>query len=313
MLDAVRSIPGFVTAGFASPFSVGGNGMLPPVSLPGRPNPPTLPLIAATSVSAGTLETLRIPLRAGRFFDPRQPGKGQVIVNEEFARRFFPGENPVGRQIEQFGVGEIVGVVGNTRLQGPVSKDLPETYWLDPGGWANGTLLVRTATSPGSAIEAVRATLKRVEPEIRLASVEPLHTAEEARTTLQRFTRGLLLIFAALAVVLATLGIYGVASYGVAQRKREMGVRMALGATQGNVAWMVLRQTLGATLAGAAAGAAGGGVMARFLASQFYGVTPRDPEIYASVLLLILLVAIVASLAPVLSATCIDPAVALRE
>jgi predicted permease len=313
ILEAVKSLPGYVSAGFASPFGVGGNGMLPPVSLPGRPNPPTLPLIAATSVTPGLLETLRIPLRAGRFFQDHVAGKEEAIVNEEFARRFFPGENPVGQMIDQGGVREIVGVVGNTRLQGPVSKSVPEIYWLDDGINSHGTLLVRLAGASGSTVAAVRDALKRAEPDVRLVSVDTVRAAEDLRTALQRFTRGLLLAFAGLAVLLATLGIYGVASYGVAQRKREIGVRMALGASAADVTWLVLRQTFGATLAGGLAGALGGGLLSRLLTSQFYGVTPRDPAVYAGVLALIVLVALVASVAPVVTASRIDPVISLRE
>jgi putative ABC transport system permease protein len=313
MLDAVRGMPGFVSAGFAAPFNIGGNGMLPPVSLPGRDNALTLPLIAATSISPGLLETLRIPLRAGRFFQPHVTGREEAIVNEEFARRFFPGESAVGKLIDQAGVRQIVGVVGNTRLQGPISKETPEVYWLDEGVWPHGTLLIRFAGDPASAITGLRRRIKAVEPGVRLDSLQPLRVAEDLRTALQRFTRGLLLAFAGLAVLLATLGIYGVASYGVAQRRREIGVRIALGASAGDVTWLVLRQTFGATLAGGVAGAIGGGLLAKLLASQFYGVTPREPSIYAAVLGLVAVVALVASVAPVFTASRIDPAVSLRQ
>jgi putative ABC transport system permease protein len=313
LLDAVHGMPGFVSAGFGAPFNIGGNGMLPPVSLPGKPNPPTLPLIAAISVEPGFLETLRVPLRAGRFFEPHVAGREEAIVNEEFARRFFPGESAVGKLIDQGGVRQIVGVVGNTRLQGPVSKETPEVYWLDNGVWPYGTLLIRFAGDPASAIAGVRQRIKAVEPGVRLESLQPLRVAEDLRTALQRFTRGLLLAFAGLAVLLATLGIYGVASYGVAQRKREIGVRIALGASSGDVTWLVLGQTFGATLAGGAAGAIGGGLLAKLLASQFYGVTPREPSIYAAVLGLVALVALIASVAPVFTASRIDPAVSLRQ
>jgi putative ABC transport system permease protein len=287
--------------------------MLPPVSLPGRDNALTLPLIAATSISPGLLETLRIPLRAGRFFQPHVTGREEAIVNEEFARRFFPGESAVGKLIDQAGVRQIVGVVGNTRLQGPISKETPEVYWLDEGVWPHGTLLIRFAGDPASAITGLRRRIKAVEPGVRLDSLQPLRVAEDLRTALQRFTRGLLLAFAGLAVLLATLGIYGVASYGVAQRRREIGVRIALGASAGDVTWLVLRQTFGATLAGGVAGAIGGGLLAKLLASQFYGVTPREPSIYAAVLGLVALVALIASVAPVFTASRIDPAVSLRQ
>ncbi|HEY3738631.1 MAG TPA: FtsX-like permease family protein, partial [Bryobacteraceae bacterium] len=314
MLESIQSLPGVTEASFAAPFSVGGNGMLPPVSLPGRSNLPTLPLIAATSVSPGFFETLHIPLRTGRYFIAGHSKKKEVVVNEEFARRFFPGENPVGQRIDQNGVQEIVGVVGDTRLQGPVSRETPEVYWLGgEGGWAYGTMLIRVAGSPDSVATQVRDRLKHAESEIRLTSVAPLELQEEGRTALPRFTRSLLLIFAALAVILAAMGMYGVASYGVAQRRREIGVRVALGASFRDVAWLVTRQTFSATLAGTAVGAAGGALLARVLASQFYGVGARDPGIYLTVLILIIVVAAAAAIAPVMTAARIDPAISLRQ
>jgi ABC-type antimicrobial peptide transport system permease subunit len=130
---------------------------------------------------------------------------------------------------------------------------------------------------------------------------------------LPRFTRSLLTIFATLAVLLAAMGMYGVAAHGVAQRRREIGVRMALGASAGNVAWLVIRQTLSATAAGVAAGATGGAFLARLLTSQFYGVSASSPWIYLAVLALITLAASFASLAPVFSAAHIDPAESLRQ
>jgi predicted permease len=313
ILDEVQSLSGVISAAFASPFTIGGNGMLPPVSLPGRANPPTLPLVPAITVSPGFFETLRIPLRAGRFFDSHHARKQEVIVNEEFARRFFPGEDPVGLRIQQNGIQEVIGVAGNTRLQGPVSQTLPEVYWLGDGAWGNGTLLIRTAGSPEPAIASIRDRLKHFESEIRLESIATLPSMEQNRTALPRFTRTLLLIFAALAIVMAAMGIYGVASYGVAQRRHEIGVRLALGASSANVAWLVLRQTFGATAAGGVAGVIGGSILAKLLTFQFYGVTPRDPWIYAVVLTLILVASLAASLMPVLSASNIDPAVSLRQ
>ena len=268
-------------------------------------------MIPALPVSAGFFETMGIPLRAGRFPAPQAPFR-EALVNEKFAQRFFPGESAVGRQIDIGGPMEIVGVVGNTRLQGPVSTELAEVYW-STAFWSTPTLLVRLAGAPESVANALRQRLKRAEPEIRIGAVGALADQEMARNALPRFMRSLLLVFAVLAVVLASLGIYGVVSYSVAQRTREIGIRMALGAPRGRVARMILEHTLGATLAGAAAGIAGAGGLAKLLGSQLYGVTARDPAIGLGVLGLIGAVALTASAAPVLRASRIDPAACLRE
>jgi putative ABC transport system permease protein len=254
---------------------------------------------------------MRSPLLAGRFPAAHSYGR-EALVNEEFAHRFFPGENPVGKQIDVGGPMEVVGLVGNTRLQGPIAATLPEVYWSTEY-FTSPALLVRVAGSPESIAGAVREKLKRIEPEIRIGAVQPLSAEESERTALQRFTRSLLLIFAVLAVVLASLGIYGVVSYTVAQRTREIGIRMALGATRANVARLMLEQALGATVIGALAGAAGASLLAKFLTTQLYGVTMHDPSIYAAVIALISAVALAASAIPVLRASHIDPAACLRE
>jgi predicted permease len=315
MLREMQSLPGFVLAAYAEPFQVGGNGMLPSLSIPGRTNPSTLPMIPTMEVSSDFFEALRIPLRAGSFFAKPHPAARQAIVNEEFVRRFFPGENVVGKRIT---MGDdlhldIVGVVGNTHIQGPLGVQQPEVYWSSDGLWGSPTLLVRVAGRPESVAAAVRDRLKRTEPEIRLGVVRSIAEDEADRNSVQRFTRSLLLIFAVLAVVLASLGIYGVVSYSVAQRTREIGIRVALGATRATVARLVLERTLGATVVGMAAGVAGASLLEKLLATQLFGVNSHDPWIYAAVMILIGTVALVASAVPVLRASRVDPAMSLRE
>src|SRR5262249_11641359 len=150
------------------PFAVGGNGMLPAVKIPGRTNPSTLPMVPTMTVSSEFFETMGIPLHAGSFFARPFPATRQAIVNEEFARRFFPGERPVGKRIE-VGDGlslEIAGVVGNTRIQGPLRIEQPEVYWSNDGQWGSPTLLVRVNGQPELAAAALRERVRRVEAEI---------------------------------------------------------------------------------------------------------------------------------------------------
>jgi hypothetical protein len=310
MLNDLHSTPGFVSAAYAEPFNIGGNGMLPYLNIPGRDNPKPPPMIPTMSVSRDFFQTMGIPLRSGRYFTPNGAAN-EAIVNQEFVRRYFPTENPIGRRISMGWNLEIVGIVGNTHLQGPLTVEQPEVYWSS-NTWGSPTLLLRFAGTPETAT-AFRERLKRIDSQIRMGAVTPLVAAEEGRTAVPRFTRSLLLVFAALAVLLASLGIYGVVSYTVAQRTREIGIRMAVGATRQSVARLVLQQTLIAAAAGSIIGAAGSILLSRFLTTQLYGVTPRDPGIYSAVMALIAAVAVAASAVPMLRASRIDPAVCLRQ
>jgi putative ABC transport system permease protein len=268
-------------------------------------------MVPCLPVSSGFFETMHIPLRAGRF-PSAHPKTREAVVNQQFADRFLPGENAVGRVIDIGGPMEVVGVVGNTRIQGPISADRVEVYWSTED-FGDPTLLVRVAGPPESIASAIRDRLKRVDPEIRLGTVRPLIDMEADRTAVQRFTRSLLSIFAVLAVVLASLGIYGVVSYTVAQRTREIGIRMALGADRGSVARLVLGQTAGATVAGAAIGAVGADLLAKFLATQLYGIGAHDPFVLGGVVVLIASVAMGACAIPMQRASKIDPAACLRD
>ncbi len=178
-------------------------------------------------------------------------------------------------------------------------------------GWVP-TLLVRLQSRPENAAAMLRERLKSAEAGLRVSAARTLVSREEARTVVERFTRGLLLVFALLATVLACLGIYGVASYSVSQRTREIGIRMALGATRANVARLVFGHTLAATLAGAVAGVLGAAALSRLIRSQLYGVSAWDPEMLAGVAFTLLLVALAATVAPVRRASKVDPAIPLR-
>jgi predicted permease len=311
--EAARSVPGYVSSAMAMPFGVGGNGMLAPVVLPGRTNPSTPPLVPAMQVTPEFFETMRIPIVEGRTVAREQGEVQEMVVNQEFVRRFLPDEKPLGRRVKLWGMTTIVGVAANSRLQDRLTVVKPEIYL--PGvnaGWVP-TLLVRLHDRPENAAALLRERLKSVEAGLRVSAVRTLASREAARTVVERFTRGLLLAFAVLAAMLACLGIYGVASYSVGQRTREIGIRMALGATRTDVARLVFGNTMAATLGGAAAGVAGAAALSRFIRSQVYGASAWDPAILAGVLVALILVALVASVAPVLRASRVDPAISLRE
>lgn len=284
--------------------------MLPYLNIVGRENPKPAPMVPTMSVSRDFFQTMHIPLRAGRYFTPNGTA-AEAIVNDEFVRRYFPNESPLGRRIEMGWTLEIVGVVSSTRLQGPLAVEQPEVYWSS-NTWGSPALVLRFEGTPESA-PALRARLRAISPDVRMGALTPLASMEKGRTAVPRFTRSLLGVFAGLAVLLAALGIYGGVSYSVAQRTREIGIRMALGASGRSVARLVLQQTLIAAAIGSSAGVAGAVWLSRFISTQLYGVTAREPSVYAAAAMVIATAAIGAAAIPMLRASRIDPAVCLRE
>jgi predicted permease len=291
-----------------------------PIAVMGRPLPPMSerPHANRHLVSPRYFHTLGIPLRAGRDFDERDSARVPhvVIVNETFAKRHFPGEDPVGRTLIT-GMGQmpsqIVGVVADVRSTS--LNTVPEADYFLPALQRPETftnVLVRTTTSPNAMAPLVREALRTVDPDLPLLEPQTLD-ARIAQTVADRKLALVLLAgFAALALLLASLGVYSVMAHLVAFRRGEIGIRMALGASPGQVMRMVLGHGRKLTLAGIALGIAGGLAVSRLMQQVLFEVDPADPLIYLGVSATLLLVAECAVWFPARRATRIDPVIALR-
>jgi putative ABC transport system permease protein len=262
-----------------------------------------------------------IPLRQGRFFTAQdtQQSIRVVIVNEELARRQWPGENPIGRRLKVWGTSypwlTVVGVVGNVKTDWPAPESLPEfylPYTQYPWDLAPRHFIVRTAMNPTALAAAIQREVVALDKDQPLSDVRTLEQVVGEAVGPQRFAMMLLGVFAALALVLASVGIYGVMTYSVSQRTREIGIRMALGAHRGNVLGMVVREALVLALIGAGLGLAGALALTRLLSSLLYNVRPTDPVTFALVSLVLVGVSAFASYIPARRATRVDPIVALR-
>jgi putative ABC transport system permease protein len=294
-----------------------------------------VPVTRFAGTDARFLKTLGIALVRGRdFMDSDTPGKQPVaIVNEEFARRYFSGRDPIGRQIrpgmppgipavplEDFGASTqpitIVGMVRDFMNDGPALPPQPQLFALFgqlPGlNYGFKDIAVRTATDPESLARAIARELHALDPDIPLGEVRSMETHLGQQTADTRFTTMLLGLFAALGIVLAIIGAYGVVAYLVSQRTQEIGVRIALGATTVDILWLVSRYGLSMGAAGVALGLAGSLVARRFFEQILYGVSPGDPLTLAGAAVSLLVVIGLASAIPARRAMRIDPVEALR-
>jgi putative ABC transport system permease protein len=237
------------------------------------------------------------------------------------AEKLWPGEDPIGRRFtfgdpeddEDPGWRTVVGIVGDVRHD--TLDALPENEAYIPMAQAPfdaAWLVVRSAGDPMDLAGEVREAVRRVDPELPLASIETVEQVVAGSLTQQRFNTTLMGIFAALALVLAAVGIYGVVSYGVSQRVHEMGLRMALGAGRGEVRGMVVRQGMAVVLAGVAVGLVASFAATRLLETFLYGIRATDPLTFVVVPAVLALVAFLASWLPAARATRVDPMVALR-
>jgi len=271
-------------------------------------------------ISPGYFQTLRTPLIAGRYFTEQENNDGSpvAIINETMAREFFGGRETIGKRMnaEAYGIKgwlEVVGVVADERFFGWDSDLYPATYFPYGVSPVKGmAFVVRTKTDPLSVSSAVRQAIWSIDKDLPFTEVQTMEQRLSQSFAGRRFHMILLGVFAGLALVLSLVGIYGVMSYAVAQRTREIGVRMALGAERLHVLRLVLGHGLVLTLIGVGLGLAGAFALTRFLASLLYGVGATDPITFAIVPLLLIVVAILACYLPAQRATKVDPLVALR-
>jgi putative ABC transport system permease protein len=268
-------------------------------------------------VGPGWFRLLRIPLAAGREFVAADDGSAPrvAIVNQAFVRRYFPGGNPLGESINIFGVPrEIVGVAGDVRFRGREADVQPTMYVpFHQNPLSALSLVVRAEGDPLALVPAVRGAIRALDPDLPLVEVATLEQTLAGSLAQRRFTLSLLALFAALALVLAAVGIYGTVALGVVERTHEIGVRLALGGDRGDVLRLVLGQGLGLTLAGVALGLAGALAARRVLAALLFEIAPGDPLTWAAVPAVLAAVALAASWLPARRATAVDPVVALHQ
>jgi putative ABC transport system permease protein len=272
-------------------------------------------------ISPDYFRAMGIPLREGRFFSDQDHGNGVpvVIISETMARRFWPGQNPIGRRMTpsfhlQQGPREIVGVVGDVKAQGldaDASAMMYVSYKQVPRPYMS--FVARTASDPQNFIQAISKAIYSVDKEQALTNVRTMEQVMADSVSGRRFNMTLLIAFAVLALVLAAVGVYGVMNYAVTLRRRELGIRMALGAQTADVLRLVLGQGLTLTLIGVGAGLVGAYGLTHLMANLLYGVTATDFLTFVSVSGVLIAVGLLASYLPARRATKVDPMIALRS
>jgi putative ABC transport system permease protein len=288
-------------------------------------SPGQIPMANYDVVTPGYFSTMQIPFREGREFSwaDTQESQPVVIVNRAMADTYWPGADPLGQRIRQGGPSDaefrwltIAGVVGNVREFDPLTAPLPTMYFPatqfpDPGEVLRDWV-VRTKGNPSAVAAGIRTAIWDIDKDLPVTRIKTMETVRSLAVATQRLNLLLFASFATLALVLASIGIYGVTSYGVAQRTREIGIRIALGARDGEVVRLAVAQGLGAAACGLLLGIVAAFGLARLMRSMIYGVGSTDPVTYLCVALLLALVAIVACYIPARRATRVDPVVALR-
>jgi putative ABC transport system permease protein len=319
--DAVRRLPGVLQAGAVSLAPVTRAGFGGTFTIYGRPEGADEGRAQVRSLTPGYMEALSIPLRAGRFFDARDTREGPrvAVISEAAARQFWPGENPIGRQLRVHVnepsrlPREIVGVVGDVRTRGMELAPVPVIYLPHSQyGPESMVLTVRTAGTPMTMLPALKTSLRTLAPGVALGQARTMDDLVAASVAQPRFRTLLLAIFAAVSLLLASVGLYGVVAFSVNQRKTELGLRMALGAEPGEVMRLVLRQGMLPVAVGIAAGLGGAVLLARVMKSLLFGVEPGDPATFGGVAIILTVVALAACYLPARRATAVDPATTLR-
>jgi predicted permease len=321
VLDRIAQVPGVTSVAIGDcPPLAGGCSPRASLTLYDRPPAPrgAEPVVGVHWITPGWPAVMRVPLVRGRFFSPADGPKSPkvALINEAAARAYWPGENPVGRSfsINQGDTIYIAGVVGDVRYRSNYSPPAPDIYlpYHQQQLSARMMLFMRTSGNPGALAGPVRRAIKEVAPGFPVYEVTTMETRVAFAVESARFSAMLLGLFAGVALVLAALGAYGVVSFAVAQRTREIGVRVALGATSRDVVAMVVRQGMSLAAAGGTIGLVGALATTRLLRAQLYDIEPADPVTLVSIVALLVLAVLVASWIPARRAAGVPAVEALR-
>jgi putative ABC transport system permease protein len=315
LLDRLRALPGVRAAAWVSILPLEGEGSVTGIDIPpGKSASP--PLANYRRVSANYFTAMGIPLLRGRIFSEADRNRKVVVVSESVAERFWPGQDPIGRTcLTEWGPEEadqVIGVVGDIRT---VKLDAPPVmvvYVPDMAAPQSACIVVRTSGEERGLASAVRQAIHATDPEVPIVALRPMSDLVSESVGPRRFQMLLALLFACSALLLASLGIYGVIAYSVEQRRHELGLRLALGAQLSDLRRMVLRQGMAPVVAGFLLGVAGSILAGRLIESLLFGVSPNDLPTLAVVAFVVVMVSLAACYFPARRATKVDPMVALR-
>jgi putative ABC transport system permease protein len=335
LLERVEVLPGVQSASLTNIVPLGGNSWERGIWPEGVPiERDNVESVLFHMVSPGHFETFRIPIVKGRAFDEtdREGGLLAAIIDETMAEKFWPGEDPIGKRVtfesvddEHAEEGEepariwrtVVGVAKNVRhyeLENPSRVQVYVSMDQSEQSWTRGmSLAVRTEGDPTRLTESIRRELAALDPDVPLARIETMDGYVENALSGTRVVGGLLAVFSVLALMLASIGVFGVMSYSVVQRLREIGIRMALGARGGDVLKLVVRQGLLITVSGLVVGLTAAFGLTRLMTSVLYQIEPVDPLTYGAVSAILVGVSMLAAYIPARNATRVDPIVVLRD
>ena len=331
VLQRVRALPSVISAGVIDAIPLSGDGSHQPIAIDGRPvvAMSEQPEVDVRLISPGYMSAMRIPVLRGRDLnDTDVAGRpGAVLISESMARQFWPGEDAIGKHLTltfnpQFSR-EVIGIVGDVKVDGldqtrpavVLYESLGQLSTPSLGGWQSFpmTLVVRTATSPSAVATPVSNAVHQLDPDMPLRDILTMDDLVATSLSQQRFDTLLLGTFAALALILAAIGIYSVLSYSVKRRVGEIGIRMALGARLSDVLRMVVVEGMKPTLLGLVIGVVAALAFGRVMSSLIYQTAPSDPLTFVAVAALLMLVGFVATIIPAYRASRVDPMVALRD
>jgi len=321
IVPKLAAIPGVRFAGAINVLPLRGEDWVSDLRDTDRPEPPLDQAALANFrfVTPDYFKTIGIPLKEGRFIEPKDQDRPVAVISERAAQHLWPGQNPLGKHVQGANSEgknpalEVVGVVGEipaSSLERTPPMTVYEHYWrMQPVGMS---FVLRTESNPATVVSSLRAVFSSADPELALSPAQTMEQIVDGSVAARRFQMYLAVAFALTALLLASLGVYGVISFNVARRTPEMGIRIALGARTMQLTAMILRQGLRPVVAGLAVGLVAALALGRFIATELYGVAPNDPWTMSAVAALLFAVAICACWIPARRASKIDPLRALR-